>query len=200
MKYSRRQDISYFLLNFSYDIKENCFSEVGAHLQHTTRTFFTKQFNTLSTDYFIVTLSTSSLSASESCWLYWNQKLTNDEPYRKMVNCLQRPIIYIYGLVFVGEKSGTCPYDNFQCNETFGWWLLFLDSCWTACTILFCTHLIITLSLKLEWEVEHRQGLLVWETSQELRVLSRSLSDCKSLTPNVMIQVLQFVSNSQLCH
>ena len=31
--------ISYFFLNFSNDIKENCFSEVGAHLQHTTRTF-----------------------------------------------------------------------------------------------------------------------------------------------------------------
>ena len=38
------------------------------------------------------------------------------------------------------------------------------------------------------------------QTSQELQMLSRSLSDCKSLTLNVMIQVLQFVSNSQLCH
>ena len=38
------------------------------------------------------------------------------------------------------------------------------------------------------------------KTSQELRMLSRSLSDCKSLLLNVMIQVLQFVSNSQLCH
>ena len=37
------------------------------------------------------------------------------------------------------------------------------------------------------------------ETSQELRMLSRSLSDCKLLL-NVMIQVLQIVSNSQLCH
>ena len=34
----------------------------------------------------------------------------------------------------------------------------------------------------------------------QLRLLSRSLSDCKSLTLNVMIQVLQFVRNSQLCH
>ena len=32
------------------------------------------------------------------------------------------------------------------------------------------------------------------KTSQELRMLSWSLSDCKSLTPNVMIQVSQFVS------
>ena len=37
--------------------------------------FFTNQLNTLSTDCFIVTLFTSSLSASESCSLYWNQKL-----------------------------------------------------------------------------------------------------------------------------
>ena len=40
----------------------------------------------------------------------------------------------------------------------------------------------------------------LFETSHELRMLSRSLSDCKSLTPNVMIQVSQFVSNSKLCH
>ena len=38
------------------------------------------------------------------------------------------------------------------------------------------------------------------QTSQELRMLSRSISDCKSLTLNVMIQVWQFVSNNQLCH
>ena len=30
--------------------------------------------------------------------------------------------------------------------------------------------------------------------------VSRSLSDCKSLLPTIMIQVSQFVSNSQLCH
>ena len=38
------------------------------------------------------------------------------------------------------------------------------------------------------------------KTSQELRMLSRSLSDCKSLLLNVIIQVSQFVSNSQQCH
>ena len=38
------------------------------------------------------------------------------------------------------------------------------------------------------------------ETSQKLRMLSRSLSDCKSLLFDVMIQVSQFVSNCQLCH
>ena len=36
--------------------------------------------------------------------------------------------------------------------------------------------------------------------SATVRMLSRSLSDCQSLTLNVMIQVSQFVSNSQLCH
>ena len=38
------------------------------------------------------------------------------------------------------------------------------------------------------------------KTSQELRMLSRSLSDCKSLLLNVMIQVSQFARNNQLCH
>ena len=37
-------------------------------------------------------------------------------------------------------------------------------------------------------------------TLQEMRMLPRSLSDCRSLTHDVMIQVSQFVSNSQLCH
>ena len=40
---------------------------------------------------------------------------------------------------------------------------------------------------------------LVKKTSQKLRMLSRSLPDYKSLLLNVMIQVSQFVSNSQLC-
>ena len=40
---------------------------------------------------------------------------------------------------------------------------------------------------------------LLKETSQELRMLSRSLSDCKSLHLNVMIQVSRFASNRQLC-
>ena len=37
-------------------------------------------------------------------------------------------------------------------------------------------------------------------SSQELRMLSRSLSDCKSLLLNVMIQVSQFIRHGQLCH
>ena len=40
----------------------------------------------------------------------------------------------------------------------------------------------------------------VSKTSQELRMLSRSLSDCKSPLLNVMIQVSQFIRNGQLCH
>ena len=38
------------------------------------------------------------------------------------------------------------------------------------------------------------------KTSQELRMLSRSLSDCNLLTVKVMIQVLQFVCYSKLWH
>jgi len=37
----------------------------------------------------------------------------------------------------------------------------------------------------------------VHETSQELRMLSRSLSDCQSLNLNVMIRVSQLVRNTQ---
>ena len=61
---------------------------------------------------------------------------------------------------------------------------------------LFCSNVIST-------QVMLKQFLILKmciETSQELRMLSRSLSDCKSLLLNVMIQVSQFVSNSQLCH
>ena len=35
---------------------------------------------------------------------------------------------------------------------------------------------------------------------QELQMLSRSLSDCQSLSLKVMIRVSLFVWNSQLCH
>ena len=45
-----------------------------------------------------------------------------------------------------------------------------------------------------------QQTPLYIKTSQELRMLSRSLSDCKSLLLNVMIQVSQFIRNGQLCH
>ena len=38
------------------------------------------------------------------------------------------------------------------------------------------------------------------KTSLELVMLSRSLSDCKSLLLNFVIQVSQFFSNSQPCH
>ena len=45
-----------------------------------------------------------------------------------------------------------------------------------------------------------RFSVLKAKTSQELRMPSRSLSDCKSLLLNVMIQVSQFIRNGQLCH
>ena len=41
---------------------------------------------------------------------------------------------------------------------------------------------------------------IVTKTLQELQMLSTTLFDCQSLTLNVMIQVSQFVSNSQLRH
>ena len=40
----------------------------------------------------------------------------------------------------------------------------------------------------------------ILKTSQELRTLSRSLSDCQSQTLNVRVQASQFVRKSQLCH
>ena len=46
-------------------------------------------------------------------------------------------------------------------------------------------------------------GILIWthlKTSQELRMLPRSLSDCQSLTLNVMIQIFQIVRMGQLGH
>jgi len=44
------------------------------------------------------------------------------------------------------------------------------------------------------WRYDHPK------TAQKLRMLSRSLSDCKSLLLNVMIQLTQFIRNCQLCH
>ena len=38
------------------------------------------------------------------------------------------------------------------------------------------------------------------KTSHELQTLSMSLSECQSLPPILLIQVSQFVMNSQLCH
>ena len=43
-------------------------------------------------------------------------------------------------------------------------------------------------------------GKNFFKTSQELRKLSRSLSDCKSILLNVMIQVSQFIRNGQFGH
>ena len=54
--------------------------------------------------------------------------------------------------------------------------------------------------LKKEVKKGTNKYTFVKKTSQELRMLSRSLSDCKSLAHNVMIEVSQFVCSSQLCH
>ena len=44
------------------------------------------------------------------------------------------------------------------------------------------------------------QDMWLRQTSQKLRMLSRSLSDYQSQTLNVRVQDSQFVRNSQLCH
>ena len=50
------------------------------------------------------------------------------------------------------------------------------------------------------WLLEPTSSTYVFQTSQKLRMLSRSLSDCKSLLLSVMIQVLQFVMSMSLSH
>ena len=44
------------------------------------------------------------------------------------------------------------------------------------------------------------QDMWLRQTSQKLRMLSRSLSDCQSQILKVRVQDSQFVRNSQLCH
>ena len=57
---------------------------------------------------------------------------------------------------------------------------------WTVVSSRWTKALLLNVvSCISEWSIQK---------SPELRMLSRSLSDCKSLTPNVMIQVSQFVS------
>ena len=46
------------------------------------------------------------------------------------------------------------------------------------------------------WKYTHHQlTISLLKTSQELQMLSRSISDCKSLTPNEKIQVLSLIVN-----
>ena len=72
---------------------------------------------------------------------------------------------------------------------------------------VFFLTLSITISVfnrltksKITFTVMGNKMYFLVQTSQELRMLSRSLSDCKSLLLNVMIQVSQFIRNGQLCH
>ena len=62
--------------------------------------------------------------------------------------------------------------------------------------ISFSAHCTLALLSK----VQKKRIFVKKKTSQELRMLSRSLADCKSLTLNFIVQVSQFVSYSQLCH
>ena len=71
---------------------------------------------------------------------------------------------------------------------------------WSHHTLLQRPH-----TSRSHFRLEHKVWSLctmrfVLKTSQELRMLSRSLSDCKSLLLNVMIQVSPFIRNGQLCH
>ena len=83
-----------------------------------------------------------------------------------------------------------------------------LDECWLRDWVPL-TERLGPLGLKrlhkeqgITWHRSWHPTCLYFEekTSQELRMLSRSLSDCKSLLLNVMIQVSQFIRNGQLCH
>ena len=70
----------------------------------------------------------------------------------------------------------------------------------SVCNMMHCT--LFGCNISIPNIKEKRFSLCIWypKTSQELRMLSRSLPDYESLTPNIMIKVTQFVSNSQLCH
>ena len=60
--------------------------------------------------------------------------------------------------------------------------------------------IICIIVIRVQQITSHHLCIFTLKTSQELRMLSRSLSDCKSLLLNVMIQVSQFIRNGQLCH
>ena len=76
-------------------------------------------------------------------------------------------------------------------SATFFWWkplrTPFLKMKYLPRTVgISITFLLVSLDLERGWgKVPMRWRL--WKTSQELRMLSRSLSDFKSLTPNVRI-------------
>ena len=73
---------------------------------------------------------------------------------------------------------------------------------WVGCrrSLGFCWWLAFVEKIQLMMVIKGGKGAEFKQTSQELRMLSRSLSDCKSQLLNVMIQDSQFVTNSQLCH
>ena len=101
--------------------------------------------------------------------------------------------------------------------QAFVFWIpfsFFSAFCWDVPFPLVCNHETFPCRLKkMQWlrprlrlpsnkncVLSAQCAVCAVKTSQELRMLSRSLSDSKSLLLNVMIQVSQFVSHSQLCH
>ena len=96
-----------------------------------------------------------------------------------------------------------------------GWFLescnnfnhLWIDPCTFSEEIFFSSSKVCkpilevkTLLMLSGGNLKHICAQYEFQTSQELRMLSRSLSDWESLTLNVMIQVSQFAIKSQLRH
>ena len=119
-------------------------------------------------------------------------------------------------LIATGKKHDLIKYQLFLLTL---WWIsdvvvvadfhsnsnLLLSSLLKIQTLLN-EHLLLQIRTLLKcfgsFEIEvHWFREFLWnQKSQELWMLSRSLSDCKSLLINVMIKDSQFVSNSQMCH
>ena len=130
-------------------------------------------------------------------------------------------IPYCVQKVFLSDKNDKIPH-HFICIQVFQLCLLWTN--WDdLISLIFSTAYLLFMDLTLfmfsqnlvpsgveciesnPLRITYKQikvtGAMLWaKTSEELRMLSRSLSVCKSLLLNVMIQVSQFVSNSQLCH
>ena len=92
--------------------------------------------------------------------------------YVSWISLLKVLLQKMYTLWCLGCKNSMCFYSRIST------WIS------TACALFFATA----------------YGSFPTQTSQELRMLSRSLSDCESLLLNVMIQVSQYIRNGQLCH
>ena len=128
------------------------------------------------------TASASSIRIKETCF-YWKVHLCN------------------------ARVSCAAIYNRFPTPSLFPkyWWNCVMMNLWSLRKVVYRARAFRNLFLYSRWFSPTVGSSFAWleehvETSQELRMLSRSLSDCWSLTLNAMIQVLLFVSNSQLCH